>query len=325
MELISLLFYMICAAVFGGGGACLIARFGARLNILDRANHRSSHTGAVPKGGGIGILFTFVIVAVQTGFSAAFWVPAVALSLISFMGDRVDLSVKLRLGVQFFCAVIVLGGFFASVGLTCFYLLPVMALFIVGTANIYNFMDGIDGIAGITAVNAFGLLGGYAYKIGAGEPYMVLALAMSVSSFAFLFFNLPKARVFMGDVGSVLLGFVFASMVVFLSGNIIDFFCMSGFLFLFYMDEITTMAVRYKNGESLTKAHRKHLYQLLANEMGVAHWKIAVGYGLFQWGIGLSVLFFRSHGMGLILLLYTVYTILFFIFSNSVRKKVLIQ
>ena len=93
----------------------------------------------------------------------------------------------------------------------------------------------------------------------------------------------------MGDVGSILLGFVFAGMVVFLSGNLLDFICMAGFLFPFYADELNTMIVRLRDGENLTKPHRRHLYQLLANEYGIAHWKVSLGYGLFQLIVGISI------------------------------------
>jgi Fuc2NAc and GlcNAc transferase len=183
-------------------------------------------------------------------------------------------------------------------------------------------MDGINGIAGITAVIAFGLLAFYAKSIGADEMYIVLSVSIALSSLSFLYFNIPVARVFMGDVGSVLLGFVFALIVIFIARDMNDFICMSGFLFLFYLDELTTMAERLKNGESLAKAHRKHLYQLLANEMGNAHWKISFGYGIFQLMIGLAIIFLQSYGIIFVFLLYAACSIGFIRVSNIIRKKV---
>ena len=88
---------------------------------------------------------------------------------------------------------------------------------------------------------------------------------------------MPKARVFMGDVGSVMLGFVYAGLVVGLSYSLNDFMVLCAFLFPFYADELTTLYVRIKGErhsrlmDRLMKPHRRHLYQLLANEMGVAH------------------------------------------------------
>jgi len=136
-----------------------------------------------------------------------------------------------------------------------------------------------------------------------------------------LLFNMPKAKVFMGDVGSILLGFSFAAIVVILSKSILDFVCLAGFLFPFYADELTTMAVRIRDGENLLRPHRKHLYQLLANEKGIAHWKISIGYGLAQLFIGITILLLRPFGLSIILLLFAVYFLAFIIVSSTVRKS----
>jgi Fuc2NAc and GlcNAc transferase len=117
-------------------------------------------------------------------------------------------------------------------------------------------MDGINGIAGITGIVAFGLLAYYASFSGLKAPLDILAICILLACAGFLPFNMPRARVFMGDVGSILLGFVFAGMVVYLSKSVMDFICLSAFLFPFYADELTTMIVRLKNGENLTKPRR---------------------------------------------------------------------
>ncbi|MBW1792430.1 MAG: UDP-N-acetylmuramyl pentapeptide phosphotransferase, partial [Deltaproteobacteria bacterium] len=99
-----------------------------------------------------------------------------------------------------------------------------------------------------------------------------MAICILLACLGFLPFNMPTAKVFMGDVGSILLGFVFAGMVVYLSKNFMDFICLVAFLFPFYVDELTTMFVRVRDGEKLSKPHRRHLYQLLANEYQIPHW-----------------------------------------------------
>ena len=321
MEMIIFVLCLTGAILLGAGGAELVARYGVELNLMDQASQRSSHRGSVPKGGGIGILAAFALCSVLLGISNFFWMPAVCLSLVSLAGDRVDLPVLFRLFMQFACAILAMVNVLPLTGVSSAILLPFMIVFIVGTANIYNFMDGIDGIAGITGVIAFGLLGGYAQKLGADASSVVLSLSIAVSCLAFLYFNLPVARVFMGDVASVLLGFVFALVVICVARNFIDFMCMAGFLWLFYLDEVTTMAVRIKNGESLTTAHRKHLYQLMANEMGILHWKISLGYGAVQLMIGLAAIFLCPYGIVFIFLLYAVCAFVFVRLSNLVRKK----
>ena len=125
----------------------------------------------------------------------------------------------------------------------------------------------------------------------------------------------------MGEVGSILLGFSFAAIVVILSKSILDFVCLAGFLFPFYADELTTMAARIKDGENLFKPHRRHPYQLLANEKGIAHWKISIGYGLSQLIVGITVLLLRPFGISMILLLLAAYFIAFIIISSIIRKN----
>ena len=321
MEIVSYFRYMVCPIILGSLGAWFVSRYGQRLKIMDLPTNRSSHVRNTPKGGSIGILITFIFSSLLLEFSGFFWIPVVFLSLVCLLGDRVDLPISFRLFVQTLCTVIVLIFYFFQTGSGHYALFPLMVLFIVGTANFYNFMDGIDGIAGISAVLSFGLLGFFIHSIQADVRFSLLALSIAFSSLAFLFFNLPAARVFMGDVGSVFLGFVFALIVIFVARDIADFFCMTGFLFLFYMDELTTMAIRLKKKESLLKAHRRHLYQILANEMGKDHWKISSGYGVCQLIIGSAAFFLRSYGIGLMFLFYAVCGMVFISFSYMIRKK----
>src|SRR3972149_8133386 len=90
-------------------------------------------------------------------------------------------------------------------------------VFITGTANLYNFMDGINGIAGFTGVIGFGLIAYFSYYILNDYNLLLMSLILTAVCIGFLPFNFPKAKVFMGDVGSIFLGFVFASFVVKLS------------------------------------------------------------------------------------------------------------
>ena len=182
-------------------------------------------------------------------------------------------------------------------------------------------MDGINGIAGITGVVGFGLVAFYALHSGINAPLVALAICISFACLGFLPFNMPDARVFMGDVGSILLGFVFAGMVVYLSQSLMDFICLAAFLFPFYADEITTMMIRIKDGERLSRPHRRHMYQLLANECEIPHWKVSLGYGIFQLIVGISVILVKSMGLLGILSILTFYFFSFLIFSHIVRKK----
>lgn len=314
----------LTSLAFGGLGAWLVGRYGNKIGLTDEANERSSHKEPTPKGGGIGILAAFLFAAIVVGIPLLFWLPAGILAVLSFLGDKLDFSAKARLLLQFSAAAVVLVGF----GLLDLHpvnhviLFIPMAIFIVGTANIYNFMDGINGIAAITGIVGFGLIALYSFFSNGDASFTALSICLLMSCLGFLPFNFPNARVFMGDVGSILLGFVFAGVVISVSRDLLDFICLASFLFPFYADELNTMMVRLRNGEDLLRAHRKHIYQLLANEKGIPHWKVSVGYGLLQSVVGLSVLGVKPLGLLPVFVLLAVWFSGFFVFSSFLRRAI---
>ena len=326
--------------VLGIGGAWFIANCGHKLRLLDNPNGRSSHHVITPKGGGVGILAALVFGSLVLSIPKNFWISSTFLALISLWGDRHELSPKFRLSTQFIAALILLVPILFSNSFPHFnpehvpsnapsislgfsiLLLLLLSIFIIGTANFYNFMDGINGIAGITGVVGFGLLSYYAYISGHKASIFTLSICISLACLGFLPFNMPKARVFMGDVGSILLGFVFAGMVVWLSKSLLDFVCLAAFLFPFYADELTTMVVRLRDGESLLNPHRRHLYQLLANEYEIPHWKVSVGYGFTQLLIGISILLIKDIGNIAVISTLIFYFCGISMLSFLIRKKI---
>ena len=182
-------------------------------------------------------------------------------------------------------------------------------------------MDGIDGIGGITGFLGFMLIAFYNNLSGMDPAYAYLSLALAFSCLGFLCFNTPRAKVFLGDVGSILLGFVFACLIIALSENIMDFFIMAGFLAPLYFDELFTMVVRIRSKDSLIEPHRKHIYQVLVNEACIPHWKISLGYGLIQLIIGLFVISIKPKGLFFLLSAYLIFGLIFAVFSAFVRRK----
>jgi Fuc2NAc and GlcNAc transferase len=268
---------------------------------MDAPNARSSHSTVTPKGGGIGLLAALLAAWAWLDLPAGFVLPAAGISVLSLVDDRIHLPAKARLVLHLLLALALLVGVPVVSADTWqgLVLLPFGMLLLAGTANFYNFMDGINGIAGLTGVVGFSLLGATAQGSLAG-----LCFGLAAACLGFLPFNLPKARVFMGDVGSVLLGFLFAALALLSAEDLAGFICRLGFLFPFYADELTTMAVRLSNGENLLQAHRRHLYQLLANQGGIPHWKVAAGYALLQLGIGTLALTLRPQGPAVLALLF---------------------
>ena len=318
--------YVVCF-ISAGLGAWLVSRFGENYGLIDNPGERSSHGIPVPKGGGIGILASFVLASTILEVPSGFWISAFILSLISLYGDKSELSPRFRMVVQFLAAVSFLISSRAfwqapshSLWLVTLWILCLL-IFIVGTANFYNFMDGINGIAAITGIVAFGLLALYSITSHKDRLYVVLSICISLSCLGFLPFNIPKAKVFIGDAGSIFLGFVFAGMVILLAESFLDFACLASFLFPFYADELSTMAVRLKDGENLLRPHRRHLYQLLANEKGITHWKISAGFGLFQLIVGASALMLQPFGIIAVLSALAVCFMAFIAVTVIVRKN----
>jgi Fuc2NAc and GlcNAc transferase len=318
------MFILMTSFLLGFGGSWLVKRYGVRIGTIDKPSNRSSHHGEIPKGAGLGVLTALVVSSLVLAIPFFIWVPALVISLASFWGaDKHILPVSLRLLIHFGCSLFFLFFFLQYRQMEVWgYLvwLPVL-VFIAGTANFYNFMDGIDGIAGITGVLAFLMLAVHVWISGMSMSFMLLSLSMASACLGFLCFSFPKASVFLGDVGSILLGFVFACLVVCLSRDLSDFLVMAGFLSMFFFDELFTLVVRIRNRESLVEPHRNHIYQVLVNEAGIDHWKVALGYGLAQLVIGFLAIWLQPGGPGVLVVMYGVSALIFIGVSIGIRKR----
>jgi len=278
--------------------AALTSRFGLKLGLVDTPNERSSHTTIIPRSGGIGIWLVFILTGLLFTQHQTFTILAGIVGLIGLLEDRISISQKIRLVLILIVSALVVSLFLGMpTSITAVSVFLFWLLFITGTANFYNFMDGIDGIAGLTGFVGFGFIAVFSFCIAEKSNIALISVALSVGSLGFLPFNFPKARVFMGDVGSLLLGFVFASFTINLSTNISIFLCIIMFMCMFYADALVTIFCRWKKGENLVVAHRSHLYQYLCNELKVPHWKVSVAYALAQFVF--AVLAFLAYKKGI--------------------------
>ena len=329
--------FVVCIGL-GAAGAWLIAGIPFREHLLDAPNARSSHNVPTPQGGGVGILVAFIVAGLTLRIPTTFLFAALLISAVSFYGDYFRISVKFRLAVHIISALILLfpllprlSAHFAlsTFGFSpfiFFLILPLIVLFLIGTANFYNFMDGINGIAGLSGVIAFGLLGFHTINHPVEDTLQMylslLSLCIALACLGYLPFNMPRAKVFMGDGGSILLGFVFSALVVAMGKNYLEMACYAALLFPFYADALTTMAVRLHDHENLARAHRRHLYQLLVNEIGITHWKVTMIYGVFQLTVGMVVLMISPCGVWPVLFFLASCFAGFTVVSMRVRKKV---
>ena len=286
----------LCAVSLACGycGALLMSKCGA----IDLPNERSSHSIPTPKGGGMGIVAAFVFAAIVLNISWGIWVPASLLALISFTGDFIEISPQARLVIQFSAA---LATVYWWLDVSSLPLIAFFAVIVVGTANFYNFMDGINGIAAMTGFVAFGSLALFAYSIAPDRTVAMLSLCLACACLGFLPLNMPSARIFMGDAGSVFLGFVYAALCLSIAQSWADRLCLAGFIFPFYADELSTMIIRIRAGQSLLNPHRRHLYQIMVNQCGYAHWQVSLGYAVAQILIISILVSIRTAGLSTIL------------------------
>jgi len=285
---------LTCSGSFllGFGGAWGISRIAGQIGLVDKPEDRSSHCQPTPRGGGGGILGALVFSGLLLDLPWMYWVPAACLSLFSFCDDFVPISPRARLLGQFLA---VFGFLFPSLSHASLTFGIVIAaffwgIFIVGAANFYNFMDGIDGMAGITGTVGFSLLALFGHLSGNEINFSVFSICLAAACLGFLPLNIPRARIFLGDVGSILLGFMYGVSSYVFSSSPAEFLVMICFLFPFLADTLSTLFFRWRRGEKLFEAHRQHLYQILANEFGLSHLKVSLIYGFIQAGIGVLAL-----------------------------------
>lgn len=277
--------WFVFVALMSAAGTYAVRWYALQRSIVDIPNERSSHTTATPRGGGVAVVVSFFAGLVwlwldggmEDGvlFALLSVLPIVIVSLID---DMVSLSARVRMGVQTFSAVLALValggvnalhlGFFELEGLWINFF---AFLAIVWMTNLYNFLDGIDGYAGSEAVFA----GAGAYLLFGSEAGLLIAAA----ALGFLLFNWHKASIFMGDVGSAPLGFVFAVLALH-DASEPSFLGWVTLLSLFWFDATVTLLRRFKKGEKLSQAHKKHMYQRL-HQAGFPHDRVVLmGMGL---------------------------------------------
>jgi len=261
-------------------GTYFIREIALKKNLLDHPNERSSHQKPTPKGGGLAIIFSFYTALTYLFFTNGIdeklffaLLTALPVVLVSLIDDIRPLTAKVRFGMQLlsaFLAIYVLGGIetlnFSLFKLSGIWLNIIALIGIVWMTNLYNFLDGIDGYAATQA-----LFVSLAIFVLFGNT-ITLVLALSVSGF--LLFNWHKASIFMGDVGSAPLGFIFAIFMLY-DASSPHFLVWLMLLSLFWFDATYTLIRRAINKEQLSQAHKKHLYQRL-NQAEFSHDKVVL-------------------------------------------------
>ena len=272
-------------------------RIAERYNIVDKPNVRSSHSSIVLRGGGIifslSMLVWAVMMAVQgEGHAVLDYLPFLAGLLmvagVSFLDDVRSLPDWVRLAVQFVAMALM----FWSMGImhwNMWWIVLIALVVSVGATNVINFMDGINGITAgyaLAVLVPLALLDGHFIE----ESYLIVAILGVLVFCIFNFRPKGKAKCFAGDVGSIAIAFI----MLFAIGRLIvmtqDVTYMI-FLLVYGVDGCLTICHRILLHENLGEAHRKHAYQLMANELKIGHVKVSMLYMSMQLVISLGFIY----------------------------------
>ena len=293
-----------------------------KFNIIDKPNHRSSHTKLTLRGGGI--LFPIaVVIAFFLGYAS--WALTTAIMLvgtISFIDDIRPLSQLIRFSSHVLAFLLV--AYELNLFIEALWILPIVLILLIGWINAFNFMDGINGITVLYALSA---IISYSF-LDTNKSSLPLLIIMGLSCLVFGFFNLrTKAKTFAGDVGSI-------SMALFLGYFMIKTIVNSGqigfilFFAIYGIDAVLTIMNRIRKRENIFEPHRSHLYQYLANECGYSHILISIVYAVAQLMINILVLYLESKGslhlLVVISLLFAL-TLIYLMVRTFVFKKMVLN
>ena len=266
-------------------------RIADKCNIIDKPNERSSHSTIVLRGGGILFLINAWVWSAFFGFQYPWFLAGLTLVAgVSFVDDIHSLPDSVRLVAQFVAASMA----FYQLDIlhwSMWWIILLSLIIYVGATNVINFMDGINGI---TAGYALAVLVTLAL-VNMNGVFVEQSLIIStiLASLVFCFFNFRprgKARCFAGDVGSIGIAFI----MLFLLGNVIikttDITWLI-FLLVYGVDGCLTIAHRIMLHENLGEAHRKHAYQIMANELKIGHVKVTSLYMIMQLLISLGFIY----------------------------------
>lgn len=280
------------AAVITATSIFLLLRTGLASKVLDRPNDRSLHTTATPRIGGICLMISIVAVAPWCD-ARTLWpiiAAATALSLLSLADDIWGLPVAARFVFHFAAAAFVLV-IFPPPSVLFF---PFFLLTFVWMTNLYNFMDGIDGLAGGMAAFGFGAFAIVALLEG-DLPLGMLSTAIAGAAVGFLAFNIHPAKVFMGDAGSIPLGFLAAALGYygFIRGVWSWWFPVLIFS-PFIVDATITLLRRLLSRRKIWQAHREHYFQRMARSKFGHTGTTAVWYTLMAGVAGTAIFLLRA-------------------------------
>jgi UDP-N-acetylmuramyl pentapeptide phosphotransferase/UDP-N-acetylglucosamine-1-phosphate transferase len=306
----------------------LIRRIALKNKIVSIPNERSLHVNPTPVGGGLAIVITWYIGITILFFNGVIentlyfaLLSGGILAIISFIDDIIGLKPVIRLCFHFITAII---AFIFLHGLRPliipgvefnynFLIYPLAVIGIVWFINLFNFMDGVDGFAALEATTICLVI----YLLSGNVINLLLIACIS----GFLFWNLPKAKIFMGDVGSTQLGFVLIVLGIYFH-NTFQFSILNWIMLSspFWFDATLTLYRRWRKGENLSQAHRKHAYQRIV-QYGFSHMKVNLWLLFINLFVVVMILIYREIKF-LQAPLFVLTLLFFYLITKQVDRRV---
>ena len=294
-----------------------------KFNIIDKPNERSSHRKVTLRGGGIIFYFGALVYFLANHWEYPWFIVALTLiTFISFVDDIRSTSQSLRL-VFHFAAMVLMFYQWDLFSLSWWWII-VALIICTGIINAYNFMDGINGITGGYSLVILVTLAYINAKIVPfTEPALINTVLCSVLVFCFFNFR-KKAKCFAGDVGSVSIAFI----LLFLIGRLIiktEDFSWIILLSVYGVDTVLTIIHRLILHENIGLPHRKHMYQLMANELKMSHVMVSFIYMVVQTVVIVGYIMCLNYGywylFGTVLLLSLLYILSLIHISEPTRRS----
>ena len=320
VEVYSIAYYILITAVLIIG-IIIYLKMAEKWSIIDQPNSRSSHLVVTKRGGGIIYLIALVIYMISSNFNMpSIIICGLLLGIMGFIDDNKNLDFKIKLIIQ--CITI---GYFLSTGSYNgleWYLLILMFFLIISSINILNFMDGINGLTILYSLSfliSFYIINAHIIAFTDSNFLLIVILSNLIIGY----FNIRKKAVcFLGDVGAITMGFIYAVLTITLILKTNSLSPLILFL-VYFLDSGWTIIERLLAKENIFHPHRKHLYQLLVNEYKLSHLLVASIYFSIQALINITWLLNYEKDLSPIILIsiFGIFSVIFLLTKKILNKK----
>lgn len=302
-------------------GLLIYLKMAEKWSIIDQPNSRSSHEYITKRGGGVIYLFGMIVYIICSKFNMSnIIICGLFLGLMGFIDDVKNLDFKIKLVLQS----LTIGLFLTTdyyVGLE-WYLLILMFFFILSSINILNFMDGINGMTilySLTFLISFYIINTH-FIVFTDSNFLLIII---LSNLIIGFFNVRKRAIcFLGDVGAISMGFIYAILTIMLMVKTNSLSPLILFL-IYFLDSGWTILQRLFAKENIFQPHRKHLYQLLVNEYKLSHLLVSIIYFLIQSIVNIIWLMNYEKGLttSFLISIFAISSVVYLLIKKIVNKK----